>query len=336
MRTVTAQDVQEKQVLLRLDTDVPIKDGKVIDPTRLKAGIPTLKLCLENTEEVIVMGHVGRPARPALSADRQAGGPGGKIVPELSIKPVAEWLENSLKGQTFKARLHILENLRFESGEDEANIEYAKQLASLGDVFVNESFASHHKAASTTVLPTLFPSFAGLRFAKEVEVLSSIRNNPKKPLVVIIGGVKVEDKYPAIVELSKIADAVLVGGSLAQNIKEQNLEVAPNVMVGKLSENGIDMAPETIESFASVVKDAKQIVWAGPLGKYEDSVGNKGTLDLAKAVILSGAEVVLGGGDTVAALNFYLDKFSFVSTGGGAMLKLLTEGTLPTIQALTN
>lgn len=323
MQTVTADFVKGKKVLLRLDTDVPIKDGYVIEEFRLKAGLETLKLCLTHAESIVIMGHVGRP--------------NGKEDPQFSIKPVVEWLEKHFSSLELpKGKLHILENLRFDKREEEADLSFAKELAELGDVFVNESFAAHHKAASTTVLPTLLPHAAGLQFTKEVEQISGLKNNPVRPQVAIIGGVKIDDKYPAVQALSKTADWVLVGGLLAKNIKDQNKVVAENVLLGGISVTGIDMDTNTIDLWIDLIRKAKQVIWVGPVGKYEDPLGNRGNRYLAEAIIDSGCDSIIGGGDTTGALSKLgmLEKFSFVSTGGGAMLKLLLEGTLPTIEAL--
>ncbi|MBI3486465.1 phosphoglycerate kinase [Candidatus Daviesbacteria bacterium] len=304
-----------------MDLDVPIQNGVIQEEYRLMAGLPTLELCLQNAASVVVCGHIGRPL--------------GKEVKELSVAPIVNFFEDWYCDLELpQGRFHVLENLRFEAGEDSGDLNFAKELAAYGDVYVYEAFATHRSAASTTIVPTLIPSAAGLRFAKEVEVLLSLKNNPKKPLVAIIGGAKVEDKYPAVVALSKFCDAVMVGGLLAKQVKEQDLQISKNVLLGKIAENGIDIDQSTIEAFAGVIKHAKQVIWAGPVGKYEDPQGNKGNIGLAQAVIDSGAESIIGGGDSIAALEQFLDKFSFVSTGGGAMLKLLIDGTLPTIEAL--
>lgn len=323
MNIVSAQFVKDKRVLLRMDFDVPIKNGIVQDDLRLQAALPTLELCLLNASSVVLCGHIGRPK--------------GVEVPDLTVRPIVHWIEDFYCDlQLPQGRLHILENLRFEKGEDAQDFAFAKELAAFGDVFVNEAFAAHRMAASTTVVPTLLPSAAGLHFAHEVETLTDIRNNPKKPLVVIIGGAKVEDKYNAIVALSKIAEHVLVGGLLSRQIKEQNLPVSGNVILSTSSPDGLDISKESIEKFISYIRNSKQIIWAGPMGKYEDPKGREGNKQLAKAVIDSKAFSVIGGGDSIAALNHYLDQFNFVSIGGGAMLKLLCEGSLPTIKALEN
>lgn len=321
MQVISPDLIKDKKVLLRLDIDVPIQDGVVIEDFRLEVAIPTLHLCLQFAQEVIVMGHIGRP--------------GGREVPELSVEPIYDWLEGRGFNQDLEAgRLKVLENLRFEKGEEAADLNYAKSLAAMGDFFVNEAFASDHPASSTTLLPSLLPHAAGLRFAKEVDVLAKARTNPKKPKVVLIGGAKIEDKYDAIVALSQIVDKVLVGGLLPEKIKQQNLAVADNVILADLAADGLDISHKSTEEFAEVIKGAQQIIWGGPMGKYEQTSGNIANQRLAQAVIESSADSIIGGGDTVTALKKYLSHFGFVSTGGGAMLKLFSLGTLPTIEAL--
>lgn len=322
MQTLTAQFVQDKIVLLRLDLDVPIENGKVAEDYRLLAGMETLGFCLDHAKSVIIMGHLGRPD--------------GKEDPSLSVKPIVEWLHEGFGHIVLPpGKLHILENLRFERGEDEADENFAKELAQMGDVFVNDSFATYRKSASTTVLPGLLPHAAGLRFAKEVEMLTMVRNHPQRPLLAILGGAKLEDKLPVVQTMSQIADLVLVGGKLAAEIRQSNSPVGSNVMVANLTEDGEDITKETVEEWKKHIHHAKQILWNGPLGKVEE-VKNDATLEVAKSIVLSGAKSIIGGGDTVTALDKHqmLDQFTFVSTGGGAMLKLLVDGTLPTIEAL--
>ena len=319
MKTVSHQDIFGKRILLRIDSDVPLKEGIIQDDFRLKAGMETLLLCLENAKEITICGHLGRPE----GEDHN-----------LSIAPVSEWIKNYCIKKDFpKANLNVIENLRFEKGEDECDESFARDLASFGEVFINESFAAHHPSASVSLVPKIMPSFAGLRFAKEVETILSIKNSDQKPKIAIIGGAKQEDKYPAILELAKICDYILVGGLLPKEIKEENLEIPSNVILGSLNDTGFDLNEDSIKKFGELVNGASQIIWAGPVGKYE--VENKGNLNLAKIVLTSSAKSLIGGGDTTAALNFYLDKFSFVSTGGGAMLDLLIKGTLPSIDAIS-
>ncbi|MBI2021481.1 phosphoglycerate kinase [Candidatus Daviesbacteria bacterium] len=322
MQRLTASLISGKKVLLRYDIDVPVENGRVFEDFRLNAGLETLDFCLDHAQSVVLMGHLGRP--------------NGKEDPRFSVKPVVEWFEEKFGHVELpKGKFHVLENLRFDPKEEEASLEFAKELSKLGSVFVNESFAAYRPAASTTVLPKLLPHGAGFRFESEVKTLMAVRDNPVKPLVVIMGGAKIEDKLPVISEMAKIADAVLVGGKLPLEIKQQDINVAKNVLVAKLNESGTDIADEVVWSWNKVIGHAKQILWNGPLGKFEE-VGNNQTKKIAEMVIASGAQTIVGGGDTVAALGKYdlLDKISFVSTGGGAMLKLLSDGTLPTIKAL--
>lgn len=323
MQVVSPELIENKRVLLRLDLDVPLKDGVIEDDTRLLAGMDTLGLCLEFATSVTICGHLGRPD--------------GKEDPSLTVKPVVDWIEEGYGHIQLPAgKLHILENLRFEPGEDASDIEFAKELASHGDFYVFEAFAAHRPAASTTVVPTLMPHAAGLRFAAEVDELMRLRSNPIKPMVAILGGAKVEDKLPVIKAMAQIADVVLVGGKLAAEIKEKGIEgLGANVMVAKLNEDGFDISEETTSAWSNLLKTAKEVVWNGPLGKFEDPKYNQSE-KIAKAIIESGAKSIIGGGDTISAVTQYglADRFTFVSTGGGAMLRLLADGTLPTIEAL--
>lgn len=314
--------VSGKRVLLRYDIDValhPLEDFK------LKAGIPTLNLCLQNAQSVILIGHIGRPD--------------GQVVEELRVAPIVDWFRNQGYSEDLgSGKLILLENLRFDPREEACDLGYAKELASKGDVYINEAFSAYRPAASTTILPTLLPHGAGLRFTEEVRALTGVRENPKKPFVAIMGGAKVEDKLPVIAVLARSADAVLVGGKLVAEIREQNIQLPANVMVGKLSEDGMDIAQETTDSWKDLILRAKMIVWNGPLGKFEDSKYDQ-TEKIIGLILDSTAEVVIGGGDSIAALNQYglLEKAEgkcFISVGGGAMLKLLADGTLPTIEAL--
>lgn len=354
MQVVNPELIHGKKVLLRLDIDVPIENGKVVEEFRLRVGIPTLKLCAEHANKVIIVGHLGRPFKNV--GEEKNGNPSS-----LSAKPVFEWYKEQLRldldfveqlenvGKS-NSKLVMLENLRFFHGEvpgaeyhntcisKTCDLDFAKRLSALGDFFVNEAFASYNPAASTTIVPTLLPSVAGLRFEEEVKKLTVVREHPRKPFIAIMGGVKVADKLPVINVLAEKADAVLVGGKLVSEIRQQNLNLPKNVLVGKLSDDGFDIAPQTTDAWGSLIGKAAEIIWNGPVGKFEDPK-NEQTKKIAQMVLDSGAEIVIGGGDLVAALSQYgllqktMEK-AFVSTGGGAMLKFLTEGTLPTIDAL--
>ncbi len=355
MQIINSQIVSGKKVLLRYDIDVALEAGKIVEDFKLKAGLETLKSCITNASKVIIIGHLGRPFKTA--EDEKNGNP-----EQLSAKPIQQWLSLHLEGVSVdfaktleqanesNNKIVLLENIRFFHGEapgaeyhatctsKSCDIDFAHQLAALGEVYVNEAFSAHNPAASTTMVPTLLPHFAGLHFASEVETLLNVRNNPKKPYIGIMGGAKVKDKLPVITEMAKNADAVLVGGKLVHEIREQNINLPKNVLVGKLNEDGFDIAEETTSSWEGLISRAAMIVWNGPVGKFEDSKYNQ-TEKVAQMILESGAEIVIGGGDSVAALDQYglLEKaqeVAFVSVGGGAMLKLISDGTLPTIEAL--
>jgi|Napbiome12C3dose_1001474.scaffolds.fasta_scaffold00070_14 3-phosphoglycerate kinase len=324
MQVVTKEFVKGKKVLLRYDIDVAL--GKATEDFKLKVGVITLKLCLENAEQVILMGHLGRPE--------------GKIVPELSVKPVLEWFKSQGYAEDLDSgKLKILENLRFDPREEAVDPGYARELAQMGEVFINESFSAYRPAASTTILPTLLPHAAGIHFMEEVQRIIEVRNNPKRPFIAIMGGAKVADKLPVIKALSERADVVLVGGKLASELVKTPNIVGENVLIGKQTESGTDIAAETIESWKDWISRAALIVWNGPLGKFEDPE-NDATEKVIRMILATSAEVVIGGGDSVVALSQAgllqeAENRAFVSVGGGAMLKLLSEGTLSTIEALS-
>lgn len=322
MQVVNVSLISGKKVILRYDIDVALNP---LEDFKLKAGLATLKLCLENAQQVTIIGHIGRPE--------------GKVVPELSVEPIRKWFKDqAVPAGRQGYSLNILENLRFDPREEACDLQYAKQLATMGDVYVNEAFSSYHPAVSTTILPTLLPHAAGLRFAEEVRKLTEVRENPKVPFIAIMGGAKVSDKLPVIKVLAEKADAVLVGGKLVSEIRERNISLPKNVLVGKLNEDGFDIAPETTESWKNLIAKAAMIVWNGPVGKFEDPRYNQ-TAKIIQLILDSQAEIIIGGGDSVAALsnaNLFekAQQKAFVSVGGGAMLKLFADGILPTIEAL--
>lgn len=342
MQVLTPSLISGKRVLLRYDIDVPLKEVSdsstkmvVADDFRLLAGIETLDFCLQHAKEVILMGHLSRP-------DENHN---GRIDPSehdrYSVAPIVDWFEQKFRNVKLpEGKFHIMENLRFEEGEDECSLDFARELATYGDVFINEAFAAHHKAASTTLLPKLLPHAAGFNFAEEVEELSLLRNKPRRPYIAVIGGAKVEDKLPAVLSLAGVADAVLVGGKVASEIKEMELSgqlrfLPVNIHLAKMNVSGTDITMETLEEWSKYLTSANTILWNGPMGKFEEKE-NAATHRLASLLSNMHAEKILGGGDTVSAVQSYgmLKKFNFVSTGGGAMLKFLIEGTLPTIEAL--
>ena len=288
--------IANKKVLIRGDIDVPLKDSKIVDDSRLQAIKPTIDFLLANNCQVTLCGHIDRPE--------------GKIVPELSTKPI----------QGYFPDIKVLENLRFDPGEEANDESLTKELAGGQDVYVNEAFATCERAhASIVGVPKLLPHFAGFRLAKEIEILSKILENPAKPMVAIIGGIKWETKESLIKKMETIADAVVVSKDLEQ------------------AEGGKDVKLEAIDKYAETIARAATIVWNGPFGTVEDFTYQVGTRRLAELITNNEtAYKVVGGGDTVAFIHKLglENKFNWVSTGGGSMLKFLSGESLPGIEAL--
>ena len=350
MKSVKEADVAGKKVLLRADLDIPLKNGEVVNDFRIKAALPTVQYLVKNKAKVIIATHLDRPE--------------GQIVEKLRLDPVAEKLSEYLPAvrkidqciglkvqEAVEAMVDgdvlLLENLRFHPGEEKNDLEFAQGLALLANVYpapfsdgkrcgvyVNDCFAtSHRKHASIVGVPKLLPSYAGLRLLKETSALCSTEVFAQKPAVVVVGGAKAETKTPLVKKLAKIANKILLGGTL---MFEKSLEGIPNV-VFPVDANGVeDIGPETVKMFVKEIKKAKTIVWNGPMGVTNTEEFEVGTRKIAEALAESDGYTVAGGGDTVAALTRFglCDKIDFVSTGGGAMLQFLAEGTLPGIEAL--
>lgn len=299
--------------------------------TRLTNLKPTVDYLFEKgAVKVILAGHLDRPNGfdPALSTKNL------KLSLEKILSRSVIFAENLEKLPV--ENLVLLENLRFWPGETENSLEFAKQLASLTDIYVNEAFGNcHRNHASMVSLPSLLPHAAGIHLAKEIEVLSSLLAAPKKPFVAIVGGAKIETKLPLVEHLSKIADFVLVGGELPVEIGERKMEFSQNVLVAILTSDGRDISDESIYQFKEKIASAKNVVWNGPLGLFEEG-HDKGSIAVARAVIDSPAYEVVGGGETVEFLakNNLLSKFAFVSSGGGAMLEFLAGHELLALKAL--
>lgn len=303
------------KVFVRCDLDVPLKEGKISDTFRLDAAIPTLTYLLEHKACVTIAGHIGRPE-------------GYNAL--LSTSQLRPYFEEKLKTSDFT----LLENLRFDSREEENEPEFAKELAQGIDLYVNDCFATSHREHTSIVgIPKLVPAYAGLNLEKEVASLEKVLINPARPLVAIVGGAKLETKKPAVSKFLNICESVLVGGRIALDWDlpaEEKLILASDFV----SETR-DIGPRSIGRFCDVVLRAATIVWSGPLGLFEEGFIT-GTKSVAEAVVSSKAFSIVGGGDTVAALKELnmLNRFSFVSTGGGAMLEFLIKGTLLGLEVL--
>ncbi len=338
--------VAGKKVLLRTNYDVPLKKSSSVreltsyelgvgDETRIEESLPTIKYLLGKKAKIIIATHLGRP--------------GGKEVLELSLRPVANLISNKFPmtkvkledfpGWQVAKNIWLLENLRFWSGEEANDLEFAKKLANLADFYVNEAFAcSHRKHSSIVGVVKFFPPknrAFGFDFLKEVEVLKKVRENPCRPVVLLLGGIK-EDKIEYAKKLVWWADWILVGGKLVEYDGIPDLIAHPKI-VGSLIKNGQDITKETAKKFMEIIQKAKTIVWAGPMGNFYNERYSLGTKMIAEAIAESGAFSVVGGGDTEVALSQLglTEKISFISSGGGAMLEFLAEGSLSGIKAIS-
>jgi phosphoglycerate kinase len=389
-KTVRDVDVQNKTVLVRVDFNVPLDraTGRVTDVSRLRASLPTIDYLRNHGAKVVLMSHLGRPD--------------GKVKPELSLMPVAKELENLLGAGVMMAHdsvgpepeaiveslrpgdVLLLENLRFHPEEEANDPDFAARLARLGDLYVNDAFGTAHRAhASTVGITRLLPAAAGLLMEKELAALSGILENPRRPLVAIIGGAKVSTKLGVLQHLLGRVDALLIGGGMANTfLRAQGCEVGrslleadlvpaarelqqqaaarsitlllpTDVLVTERVEAGapsrvvaiaqvpadsaiVDVGPRTVEAFGREVDRAGTVFWNGPMGVFEIPEFAAGTRVIAERLASSSALTVIGGGESVAAveqLNL-ADKMSHVSTGGGATLEYLEGRELPGVAAL--
>ena len=340
-RSVRNADVEGKRVLVRADLNVPLEDGEVADDTRIRAALPTLELLLERqAAEISVCSHLGRPKGPD---------------PAFAIAPVAARVNELLPDE----RVRVLENTRFDPGETKDDPETARRLADGNDVFVNDAFGSAHRAhASTVGVARLLPAYAGLLLKKELEMLGRLLGEVERPFVLVAGGAKVEDKLGVLEHLGGRADVVLIGGKMAEELRERNplsfdavlpsdvvaaetfaadaeTQVTPfdEVPQGWL---GLDIGPETRQRFADEIQTARTVFWNGPMGVFEWPRFAEGTQAMANAIATVSGYTVVGGGDSVRALQELglADQVSWVSTGGGASLEYLEGADLPGVAAI--
>jgi phosphoglycerate kinase len=328
-------------VLVRSDLNVPLEDGRVADDTRIRASLPTLRLLLErDAAEVKVCSHLGRPKGPD---------------PAFHIAPVAESLQELIDDP----RLDVLENTRFDLRETANDESFARELAAGCDLYVNDAFGSAHRAhASTVAVAHVLPAYAGLLLLAEVDHLGRLLGDVERPFVLVTGGAKVEDKLGVLRQLGGRADTVLVGGKMAEELRDGNpldfaVELPTDVVAAASFEEGaetrvvpydalpdgwlgLDIGPETRGAFASRIAEATTIFWNGPMGVFEWEAFAEGTRAVARAVADADAYSVVGGGDSVRAVQEagLADRISWMSTGGGASLEFLEGKELPGIAAI--
>ena len=381
-RTVRDLDVAGKRVIVRVDFNVPRKDGVITNDNRIVQALPTIKYLVENKARVILMSHLGKvdhkdPEKCEADKKKNNMEVVGKRLAELvdtkvTFVPVTrgEELEKAV-ADLKDGEIVLMQNTRFEKGESKNDPELAKYWASLGDLFVEDAFGSVHRAhASTAGIPSILPSALGFLVEKEVKMLGAAVDTPVHPFVAIIGGAKVSDKIAVVDNLLKIADKVIIGGGMAYTfLKAQGLEVGKSLVEEdkielakeylakggdklvlpvdhvcadafaedantKVADNdaipadmmGLDIGPKTIALYKETLAGAKTVVWNGPMGVFEMKPFAKGTLEVCTAISeLPGATTVIGGGDSAAAaiqLGF-AEKFSHISTGGGASLEYM-------------
>ncbi|HDP70402.1 MAG TPA: phosphoglycerate kinase, partial [Actinobacteria bacterium] len=384
-------DVKGKRVLVRVDFNVPLtKDGEVADDTRVRAVLPTLNNLIEREAKVILVSHLGRPDGKVDDAVRMT--PVAKCLSELIGKQVKK-VDKTVTEKVGAAAsclqngdVLLLENVRFNPGEKENSPEFAKQLASLAEIYVNDAFGTAHRNhASTVGVTNYLPAYGGFLLEKEVNELNKLVENPNKPFMAVLGGNKVSDKIGVIDKFLDIVDAILAGGGMCFTfLKAKGIDIGGSIcqddelehsfnMLEKAKRKGIDfllpvdvmvsealaddanhkvvsvnnipdkwmgldIGPKTVQTYEEILGKAKTIFWNGPMGVFEMEPFSKGTRAIAVAIANSQSTTIVGGGDSDAALRKYglEDEVSFVSTGGGASLKLLEGRSLPGVEALLN
>lgn len=403
-KTLRDVDIRGKRILVRVDFNVPIKNGEIKDDTRIRAAVPTIEYALQQDAKVILASHLGRPLKEQKKA-AEAGSEFNQSA--FSLRTVAARLgeligrnvefvsdcvgdsAQSACSNLASGTVLLLENLRFHEGEEKNDAAFARELGALCEVFVNDAFGAAHRAhASTEGITHFVPqSVAGLLMAKELEFLGKTLDNPLRPFVAILGGAKVSDKIPVIESLIKRkVDKLLIGGAMAYTfLKANGYTVGKSLVEDELMPRaleteeaarrsgtevifpsdhqvvdsydplnsrktipvdftntglvGLDIGTETVERFSAVIKGAKTILWNGPMGMFEEEPFDQGTIGIALAVAeatRNGAISIVGGGDSVAALNKagVGKDITHISTGGGATLEFLAGTPLPGVEAL--
>jgi phosphoglycerate kinase len=340
-RSVGSAEVAEKAVLVRADLNVPLEDGEVADDTRIRAALPTLELLLERGSRAIrVCSHLGRPKGPD---------------PAFGIEPVRRHLHSLLPDE----RIDVLENTRFDPRETQNEESFARELAEGCDLYVNDAFGAAHRAhASTVAVARILPAYAGLLLVRELEMLGRLLEPVERPYIAVVGGLKVEDKIGVLENLAEYVDTMLIGGKMAEQLRHDNpleapVRLPPDVVAAaELDPDAetrvvpwnevppgwvaLDIGPEARTLFAEKIRGAKTVFWNGPMGVFEWERFAEGTKAVGEAVAACDGFTVVGGGDSVRAVNELglADRITWVSTGGGAALELLEGKELPGVVAI--
>lgn len=337
-----------KNILVRADFNVAIADGKVKEKFKLEVCKKTVDyLSAQAGSKIALISHLGRPS---------ASKTGGEKNPEFSLEQIKDELEDILKkkivfvddcigGGVAKAlkelapgEIILLENVRFYDGDEKNDAEFSKKLAENFDVFINDAFSvCHRDQASVTGITAYIESYAGFRLQDEIENLNRVIHEPERPATAIIGGAKIETKLPLINRFENTYTHILVGGMIANEAIDQKIAFSKKVILPiDFAKDRFDIGPMTIKRFKEVIAQSKVIVWNGPMGKFEQTPYDIGTREILEAVVESDAFTLIGGGESVQVLeeNNLMNKISFVSTGGGAMLEYLSGNQMPGIEAL--
>ncbi|MBK9941405.1 MAG: phosphoglycerate kinase [Kouleothrix sp.] len=389
-QTIRDVDWSGKRALVRVDFNVPLEHGRITDDTRVRAAVPTIQYLLDHGAAVVLMSHLGRPKKKVVEDLRLAPvaahlgellGRAVKAVP-VTVGPEAEAAAQGLK----PGELLMLENTRFDAREEANDEGMSRELAKLGDVYVNDAFGAAHRAhASTEGVAHFLPAVSGLLLEREIAELGSLLESPERPFVAIMGGAKISDKISVITNLLRIVDSLLIGGGMANTFflamghKVADSLVEPNavgevekilefakshtaeimlptdvVIADAMDANAnrkvvavdavpdgwriLDIGPATVAAFSARIKAAKTVVWNGPMGYFEAAPFAEGTRGIAQAMADSAGRTVIGGGDSVAAVEQMglADKIGHISTGGGASLELLEGRALPGVVALND
>ncbi|HNP73008.1 MAG TPA: phosphoglycerate kinase [Kouleothrix sp.] len=392
MAKQTIRDVEwaGKRALVRVDFNVPLENGRITDDTRVRAALPTIQYLIDHGAAVVLMSHLGRPKNKVVEGLRLAPvaahlaellGRAVQSVP-VTVGPEAEAAAAALK----PGDVLMLENTRFDAREEANDESMARELARLGDVYVNDAFGAAHRAhASTEGVAHFLPAVSGLLLEREISELGGLLENPERPFVAIMGGAKISDKISVITNLLRLVDSLLIGGGMANTFflamgypvgdslvernavgevnkilefaRERSAEIllpTDAVIADAMSATAnrktvsvdsvpdgwriLDIGPETVAAFAERIKSAKTVVWNGPMGYFEAAPFAEGTRGVAQAMSESGGRTVIGGGDSVAAVEQMglADKIGHISTGGGASLELLEGRALPGVVALND
>lgn len=392
-KVITDLNVKSKRVIVRVDFNVPMsktEQGKITDNARIVAAIPTIKYLTENGAKVILLSHLGRPkgeAKKEFSLESVSVELGNLLSKEVKFLQSDIVVDENVKKEVFNLKdgeIALLENTRFRAEETKNDDEFSKELASLGEIYINDAFGTSHRAHCSNVgLCKFLPSAVGFLVEKEISIMGKALSNPERPFVAILGGAKVSDKITVIENLINKVDSIIIGGGMAftflksqgknvgksileedkldlakellESAKENNVKILlpTDVVVSKEFSNdveyktvdvseieddymGLDIGLNSVNLFSNEIKNAKTVVWNGPMGVFEMSNFASGTFEIAKAIAHTDAVTIVGGGDSAAAVekSGYKDKITHISTGGGASLEFLEGKILPGIDAV--